>query len=275
MRGTTWAEPAGELHVGSLAVRVLGRGAGPPTLLLHGLLGSNRYWGRVYDELAGHGPLLVPDLLGFGSSPRPPSGYGPDEHGRALVDTLGELGVSGCLRVVGHSLGALLALRLAATQPGLVSRVVAIAPPLFRDERHARLRIARLGPLERLFAFENRTARLFCTSLCQRRPRLAARLYARIRPEVPYPILRDATRHSWASYSETVRRVILTGGGLRWLAAARCEVLLVAGGEDRYLEPGLLDELTARHPHVQARVWPGAGHDLPLTDAERCLDAIG
>lgn len=275
MRGTTWAEPAGELHVGSLSVRVLGRGGGPPTLLLHGLLGSNRYWGRAYDRLAGQGRLIVPDLLGFGASPRPPSGYGPEEHGRALVGALRELGVPGGVRVVGHSLGALLALWLASTHPDLVSRVVAVAPPLFRDAAHARLRIGRLGPLERLFASGNRTARLFCTTLCQRHPRLAARLYARIRPDLPGPILRDATRHTWTSYSETVRRVILTGHGPRWLAAARCEVLLVAGAGDPYLEPGLLAELADRYPRVQARIWPGAGHDLPLAQARRCLEAIG
>lgn len=68
--------------MGPLAVR--GLGSGSPTLLLHGLLGSNRYWGGAFDRLADQGLLLVPDLLGFGASPRPLSGYGAGEHGRTL-----------------------------------------------------------------------------------------------------------------------------------------------------------------------------------------------
>jgi pimeloyl-ACP methyl ester carboxylesterase len=52
-----------------LAVRTLGQG--PPTVLLHGLLGSDRYWGGGFDRLADSGLLLAPDLLGFGAFPRP------------------------------------------------------------------------------------------------------------------------------------------------------------------------------------------------------------
>ena len=268
-----WAAPGGEVHTGSLAVRVLGQG--PPTLLLHGLLGSNRYWGRAYDRLAHRGLLLAPDLLGFGASPRPPAGYGPADHGRALACSLRELAVPGGAVVVGHSLGALLALWLAGNHPDQVRRVVAFAPPLYRDPEHARRHLRQLGPLERLFVFENGVAESICRNLCQARPRLAARLYSLVRPEVPYPLLRDATRHSWVSYSQTVQQVILSAAAVRWLASARCEVLLIAGTEDRYLDLDLLRELPGRYPHVRLRIWSGGGHDLPLTQPQRCLSAIG
>lgn len=267
-----WAAPRGDARTGSLAVRVLGQG--PPTLLLHGFLGSNRYWGAAFDRLADQGLLLAPDLLGFGASPRPASGYGPDDHGRALVRSLGESDVREAVRVVGHSTGALLALWLASRHPDKVSRVVAIAPPLFRDPEHARRQVRRLGLLERLFAFQDRAVKLFCTNLCEKRPELAARLYSVLRRDLPYPILADATRHSWISYSETIKRVILAAEAVRWLASVRCDVELVAGTEDRLLDLDLLRELTERYPHVRLRVVPGAGHHLPLTRPELCLAAI-
>lgn len=270
--GSSWLPPRGELRTGSLAVRVLGQG--PATLLLHGFMGSNRYWGAAYDRLADEGQLLAADLLGFGASPRPASGYGPDDHGRALVRSLEELDVRGDVVVVGHSTGALLALWLASKHPDKVRRVVAIAPPLFRDPAHARRQVRKLGLLERLFAFQDWAAKTFCTNLCEKRPRLAARLYAMIRPEFPYPILEDATRHSWASYSETIKRVIMAAEGMRWLASARCEVALVAGTEDRLLDLDLLRELADQYPHVRLRVVPGAGHHLPLTHPDECLAAI-
>ena len=267
-----WVEPRGDLRMRSLAVRVLGQG--PPTLLLHGFMGSNRYWGGAYDRLAEQGLLLAPDLLGFGASPQPASGYGPDDHGRALVRLLEELNVQGDLQVVGHSTGALLALWLASKHPNKVKRVVAIAPPLFRDPEHARHQVRQLGLLERLFGFQDWAAKLFCKTLCEKRPRLAARLYAMIRPDLPYPVLEDATRHSWTSYSETVKRVIFAAGGMRWLSSARCEVVLVAGTEDKLLDLDLLRELSDRYSNVQLRSVPGAGHHLPLTRPDACLAAI-
>lgn len=267
-----WVPPRGELRTGSLAVRVLGQG--PPTLLLHGFMGSNRYWGAAFDRLADRGRLLAADLLGFGASPRPASGYGPDDHGRALVRSLEELGVREDVQVVGHSTGALLALWLASKHPDKVRRVAAIAPPLFRDPEHARRQVRNLGALERLFAFQDRVAKIFCTNLCEKRPGLAARLYAMIRPEFPYPILEDATRHSWTSYSETIKRVIIAAEGMQWLTSARCEIQLIAGTEDRLLDLDLLRELSDRYPHVQLHIVPGAGYHLPLTQPEQCLKAI-
>ncbi len=271
-----WYAPQGDVRVGPLAVRVLGQG--PPTLLLHGLLGSNRYWGGAFDRLADRGQLLAPDLLGFGASPRPLSGYGPDEHGRALIGSLRELHVSERPLVVGHSLGALLAIWMACNHPDQVRGVVAFGPPLFRDPQHARRQFAQLSALERLFGLENRAttwvAKTACRNLCCARPRLAARLFSMIRPDLPYPLAKDATRHSWISYSETVRRVILAAEGAKWLASARRPVLIVAGTRDRYLDLGFLSELADRHPHVHLRLWAGEGHDLPLTQPERCLSVI-
>ncbi|QGN32501.1 alpha/beta fold hydrolase [Microlunatus sp. Gsoil 973] len=267
-----WADPKGELRIGSLAVRVAGEGR--PTLLLHGFMGSNRYWGAAYDRLADDGLLLAPDLLGFGFSRGPDRGYGPDDHGDALVRSVAELGVGSDLLVVGHSTGALLSLWLASRYPDKVRRVVAIAPPLFRDPEHARRQIRQLGRLEQLFAFQDWAAKIFCRHLCQKRPKLAARLYGVIRPDLPEPILEDATRHSWTSYSETIKRVIVAAEAAQWLASATCDVELVAGTDDRMLDLDFLRELSGQHPHVTLRIIPDGDHHLPLTQPELCLAAI-
>ncbi len=274
-----WAPPRGRLETGSLAVRVLGQGA--PTLLLHGILGSNRYWGAAFDRLAADGLLLAPDLLGFGASPRPASGYAPDQHGGALIASLDELQVREPVLVVGHSLGALLAIWMARNYPERVRGVVAFAPPLFRDPRHARRQIAKAGGVERLFGLQNRAAtwlaRMVCRNLCEARPELAARVYSAIRPVFPYPVVEDATRHSWVSYSETVRRVILAAEAATWFASRKTEeppILVLAGDQDRYLDLDFLRELVGRRPGARLEVWTGDGHDLPLIQPERCLAAI-
>jgi pimeloyl-ACP methyl ester carboxylesterase len=267
-----WYPPQGQLQV-PLAVRALGQG--PPTVLLHGLLGSNRYWGGAFDRLADNGLLLTPDLLGFGASPRPVSGYGPEEHGKALINSLRTLNVSGKVLLVGHSLGAMLAIWMAGRYPDLVRGVVAFAPPIYRDPQHARKQIAQLGWRERLFGSgENWAANVACQNLCQARPALAVRLYSMIRPDLPYPLVEDSIQHSWASYSETLRRLILAAEGANWLASAGSPVLLVVGTADKYLDLEFLRSLADQHPHVHLDVWAGQGHDLPLSQPERCLSAI-
>ena len=128
-----WAAGAGASHDGLLHARSLGDGTAG-VLLLHGLGGSNAYWGAAYDTLARAGRLIVPDLLGFGASPRPSSGYTATDHVEALTSLLDELAVTGPIVVGAHSFGCLVALALAEQRPDLVVGVVAFCPPLYPDE---------------------------------------------------------------------------------------------------------------------------------------------
>src|SRR4051794_18513809 len=60
-------------------------GSGRPVVLLHGLAASHRFWLPVADKLRLDHDVFIPDLLGFGLSPRPPGGYGPDDHAAAVA----------------------------------------------------------------------------------------------------------------------------------------------------------------------------------------------
>lgn len=62
-------------------------GGGVPVVLVHGLLGSGRYWGGVSPLLEDAHWVVVPDLLGFGRSPWPEVAYTVEEHLRALATT--------------------------------------------------------------------------------------------------------------------------------------------------------------------------------------------
>ena len=72
--GVEWSTPSPRTMLSPLAARVFGEGT--PIVLLHGLGASGVYWGSAYDRLGDGHRLVVPDLLGFGASPRPPAGYG-------------------------------------------------------------------------------------------------------------------------------------------------------------------------------------------------------
>jgi 2-succinyl-6-hydroxy-2,4-cyclohexadiene-1-carboxylate synthase len=116
-------------------------GRGPVLVLLHGFAGSSRSWEPIADRLGDRRRLVAVDLLGHGGS----DGPAPDRQAveRQAVDLAwlvdGQCG--GSVDVVGYSMGARIALRLALTAPHLVRRLVLESPsPGINDpvEREAR-----------------------------------------------------------------------------------------------------------------------------------------
>jgi pimeloyl-ACP methyl ester carboxylesterase len=98
-----------------------------PVVLLHGFLGSARNLGvlaRGLVERRADLDVVAFDLTGHGTSPPlPPE---PDTVSLAtdVLASARALGLPPPLRLVGHSLGGLVALRAAALEPGTIGRVI-------------------------------------------------------------------------------------------------------------------------------------------------------
>jgi len=257
-------------RAGALAVRTLGE-TGSPVLLLHGLVASGVFWGAAYDRLGRRHRLVVPDLLGFGGSDRPDGRYGPDDHVQALVECLDALGVHEPVTIGAHSLGCLIGLRMAATHPHRVVRVVGFGPPLYADGAGARAHIGGSGPMARLFALPGPAGERVCRWMCDHRA-IAARLAVFSHPRLPSPIAAAAVEHNWASYSRTLTRVILDAEAADWLAAIEAPVHLVAGRRDPVVDHPFLIHLGAT-AGITVETWPGR-HDLPIAQADRCATEI-
>ncbi|MDQ3543017.1 MAG: alpha/beta hydrolase [Actinomycetota bacterium] len=265
-----WRPPAGDHHDLALHVRTLGEG--PPVVLLHGLLGSGRFWGAEFDRLAHVYRLVTPDLLGFGRSPRPDHGYTPDDHADAVAATLDMLGVATPAVVAGHSLGALVALRLAVRHPERVAAIVAFGPPLYPDAETARRHISGLGGLAPMFALDTPRAARVCEWMCAHRT-VSAWLAVAMRPDLPIPIARDSVQHTWPSYSRTMSHVIIAAHADAWLDHLTIPIVVIAGDNDPVVDHGHLAELAARHPQFILDRWSG-GHDLPLSRPSECRARI-
>ena len=113
----------------------LDEGVGKPVLLLHGIANSGQSWNSTAKLLAKQ-PVrtLVFDLLGFGHSVRPVDEwvkYTTDDHARAVVRTLVKSRVHEPVTIVGHSMGCLIAIRVAKLRPDLVDRLILYQPPFY------------------------------------------------------------------------------------------------------------------------------------------------
>jgi len=266
----SWAPPAGRPDTEILAVRILGEGL-PATVLLHGMFASGQYWGAAYDELGAETMVVVPDLAGFGRSVDVTAGYGPDDHADLVAETLRHLGAAGAPVVIGaHSLGCLVALRLAARHPELVAGIVGFSPPLYSDPDAARRSLGRAHFLVRLFALSPRLSEAACRWIRGHRP-LATRLARLARPDLPEALAKDRLKHTYLSYSTTLAKVIVAAGTGASIDRLRVPVHLVAGDKDTVVDLAYLAELEACNDGVSLAIWPGAGHEVPLTHPSQCL----
>lgn len=99
---------------------------GEDLVLIHGLSGSSRWWTRNIPGLAERYRVLVPDLIGFGRSPRPQGKLPPiGELSEVLAEWIRRVGPPEA-HVVGHSMGGQLAIHLAAEHPEQVRRLVLV-----------------------------------------------------------------------------------------------------------------------------------------------------
>lgn len=103
-------------------------------VLIHGLGNSAESWNEVADKLPHDVQVLGIDLLGFGKSPHP--GWVKYKIGIQARSVVHTLILSGMIKrrpiIVGHSMGALVAIGIAKRFPGYAKHLLLCSPPLYR-----------------------------------------------------------------------------------------------------------------------------------------------
>jgi pimeloyl-ACP methyl ester carboxylesterase len=107
------------------------RGHRPLAVLVHGVTSSSRTWWRVGPALAERGyRVLAVDLRGHGASPRTEAGLSVADLAGDVAETVEAATAPAPVDLlVGHSLGALVALELVGRRPGFARRLVVEDPP--------------------------------------------------------------------------------------------------------------------------------------------------
>lgn len=120
------------------------RGIGEPIVLIHGAFTSSHIWKDLLPRLPQGHRVLVFDLLGHGRSDPPrlaPMTVG--DHATRVRHLMDIMGVS-TATLVGHGMGAAIALTVAGQAPERVSRLVLVDPDLIAAEQyHASARVRR------------------------------------------------------------------------------------------------------------------------------------
>jgi len=236
-------------------------GNGPRMLALHCALAHG-------GEFAGLGlGVMAPDLPGHGGSP---DWVGVDYQGDCVRDVAGL--IAAAVHLVGHSSGAVIALRLALERPELVLSLTLIEPVLFAAARAAGSpafadHIVRFAPVMQAYRGGDYEAAAVAFHAVWGAGSFAA-LPAEVRS---YMVARMPLI---AAMDDALT---LDSGGL--LGPYRLEslgipVLLIEGDQSPAVIAAIHDELQRRLPQVTRHVVAGAAHMLPLTHAAQVAAAI-
>ena len=122
-------------------------GRGEPVILVHGVGMNSTVWGPQVHALAATHDVVAYDMLGHGGSSLPPADAELSDYSdqlRSLFDALGIVQA----HVIGHSMGALVALDFAIRNPKQVRSVVALNAVYRRNEEQREAVLARAEVLE-------------------------------------------------------------------------------------------------------------------------------
>jgi pimeloyl-ACP methyl ester carboxylesterase len=236
-------------------------------VLVHGLAESIGMWDRMLPALVDRFRIVRIDLLGFGASDKPRSGYGIDEQARRVERVISVADIAP-VDVIGHSMGGDVAVALAERAPELVRKLVLIDPPPTRESRIHR-------PTERLMGVPVAGAvawRLSPVSALRRG------LESAFAPGFPVPdeFVADARRTTHAAF------VGATSAVDDYLAARPLAARVASTGKPTLVIYGELDERIAvvgrrtfdGLANVTVKTLPGVGHTPPWEQPETTATLI-
>jgi len=235
-------------------------GSGAPLVLIHGITEDHRVWDELAAELAREARVIRVDLPGHGRSELP-----AQVDALALATPVAELVQTLGLeppRVIGHSLGGLVATLVGALVP--VRSVLNVDQPL------------RLGAfIERVRAIapELRGPRFVDALNAEMDALGGARLPARVRAELRgYRVeaRRPVVLGLWLPLVGATEESI-TAAFAPLLRQVRAPYLSLHGDDPG---PGYAAWLRELVPSAQVEVWPGLGHWLQRVEPERFLARV-
>ncbi|MEL6751183.1 MAG: alpha/beta hydrolase [Pseudomonadota bacterium] len=250
-------------HVGD-GLAVWQGGAGPSLLLLHGVGLRAEAWRPLLPLLTDRFSVTAVDMPGHGASALladETSGLGA--YVNALEDVF-EL-LDGPVTLVGHSMGAMIAIELASRHRDDVSALVAVNAVFDRPAAASAAVKARVAQVSdgALIDPTATVARWFGSDPAEQEAVMAANCSAWLRANDPV-----AYRRAYATFANE------GGPSKQLLATLEMPALFITGADDPNSTPDMSRAMAAHVPKGRAVVVDHARHMLPMTHAETLARAV-
>ena len=228
----------------------------PRLLLIHGYVSNPEAWAPLQRELEGEVETFAPPLPGYATEPDPPA-YTPEGVAEALDAVVESVQPD---YVLGHSMGALVALALARRHPGRFTRIGLAGLPVYETVEEGVRYIGSRSSTRSQYMRNPGEGHYFCRAAHTLR-HLWAPVVTPFIPGYPLPMVRDMFDHSEAAHRGGMVDIVFAGHAPRLAAGLETPVALIHGDGDRVapLDPVVA---LARERGWSLRIARGAAHEL-------------
>ncbi|GAP41510.1 alpha/beta fold hydrolase [Flexilinea flocculi] len=238
----------------------------PSVIMLHGLTDSGLCFSHLAYALFRLYDVVLPDARGHGLSDAPGRGYDVAQFAKDVKALASALGLQKPV-VIGHSMGAATAARLAADFPESLSGVVLIDPPWFSEDlcTEERYEISRKTHIENIQNYHRMTMQ---------------ELDAHIRKE--HPNWHEDEYLNWCKSKQQVKEEVIpiirsiVEGWKETADRIHCPTLLMTGNPNlgAIVSAETSAELAAKHLDWTIINFPNAGHSIQRDSFEDCKNSI-
>lgn len=221
-------------------------------VLLHGIGSSTRMWYDVAKKMPDDIRVVAVDLLGFGKSSDPGwVKYDARTQANSIIATLLLHRVPLKSVIVGHSLGALVAVELARRFPLYVSSLVLISPPIYKPSRGKVVATQKEDILRGMYKILYRNP-----GGTERALRLARKYYVkRTGAKVPDNLNVD-------SFLGALESAVINQSTIDHISDVKVPILMISGNRDPVIVARNLDTLARTNEHIEHVVIKKAGHNV-------------
>ena len=227
------------------------QGTGPEVVLVHGFLGSSKIFEPLVEHLVHRFSVTTIDLPGFAGSYDVPVPSTVEELSQMVVETIRSAGLDKCA-ILGHSLGAWIALEISLQQPVLLTKMVLYGGS---PDGHCP---------ERFEPYEESIEKIRSQGIESFAVDLAAEWFRLGKEDPMYPLAREA-----GSTSNEEAAILHVKSWNQWktrdrLVEVKTPTLIVCGDCDRSTHPDLSIEMWKKISRSQLFIAPNAGHIVHL-----------
>ncbi len=238
--------------IGDLQINYKISGEGEPLLILHGWGGSSDSWTQVQKVLSLRYKTICPDLPGFGKSDSPDDPWNVSDYLKWTIAFLDHLKIKN-VYLIAHSFGGRIAIKMSATKPKKVSKMILCSPAGVLGKTDAKNRIIK-------FAVKTGKRFFFSDSL------------KNLSRKIVYLLLR---RRDYVKVKgvmkETFRRVIEEDLS-PYLKKIKAKTLIIWGKKDRMVPVKQSHFFNKKIKNSELKVLPKRGHSPHLEEPEELVE---